>query len=286
MKAIAPHHLIIVSTLAWIVSVIDVVLTLSSLKLYFIPSHWAILPKSISMLVFILLSVLWIGYFLSKEKFRQQPAKQITDIWLRKEVVLMAILVFIGLLLSFVGDNINFNREALYFRHSDFVKHDYLADSVWFFAPAYGCFSYAAWRWLSANVSRKIRCLSLFFGCAIGLVSYLIMMDSRAGVYVLSMTGSYSMIIMIPAVLGFLLFKSSNQSRPKKPFIIVSLGLVLATLADALIGQFWIFGNNGQGYYPLIREVNWLVYITSQLLLLHLPWCYATAQLDRKYHSN
>ncbi|WP_462172445.1 hypothetical protein [Pseudoalteromonas xiamenensis] len=278
MKAIAPHHLIIVSILAWLVSVVDVALTLSSLKLHFIPAPWAPLPKSISMLVFILLSVLWIGYFLSQAQFRQQPAQQIVGMPAKNDAVLMATVVFIGLLLSFVGDNINFNREALYFRHGDFVKHDYLADSVWFFAPAYGCFSYAAWRWLSSFISRKIRWLSLLFGCAIGLMSYMTLMDSRAGTYVLSMTGSYSMLITIPAVLGLLLFKSGNQSRSSKPFFIASLGLVLATFADALIGQFWIFGHDGQGYYPLIREVNWLFYITSQLLLLHLPWCYVNAE--------
>ena len=51
----------------------------------------------------------------------------------------------------------------------------------------------------------------------------------------------------------------------------VACGLVLATLADAVIGQFWLFGRGGQGWFPAVRDVNWVLYIGSQALVIHLP---------------
>ena len=46
---------------------------------------------------------------------------------------------------------------------------------------------------------------------------------------------------------------------------------MLAMIADALIGKFWIFGANGQGYFPLISHLNWIIYFGSQALIQQLP---------------
>ena len=50
-----------------------------------------------------------------------------------------------------------------------------------------------------------------------------------------------------------------------------ALGLVLAMVADAIIGKFWIFGNEGQGYFPLVSHINWIIYFASQALIQQLP---------------
>lgn len=49
------------------------------------------------------------------------------------------------------------------------------------------------------------------------------------------------------------------------------VGLVLASVADVVIGSFWIYGNEGQGFFPLVSDLNWMIYIGSQCLVLHLP---------------
>jgi hypothetical protein len=51
----------------------------------------------------------------------------------------------------------------------------------------------------------------------------------------------------------------------------VAAGLVLAAVADAVIGQFWLYGHAGQGFFPAVRDVNWVIYIGSQSLVIHLP---------------
>jgi len=51
---------------------------------------------------------------------------------------------------------------------------------------------------------------------------------------------------------------------------LVATGLVLATVADGVIGQFWIYGNDGEGYFPAAKYVNWSLYIGSQCLVIHL----------------
>lgn len=50
----------------------------------------------------------------------------------------------------------------------------------------------------------------------------------------------------------------------------MSLGLFITELADAIIGAFWIYGDQGRGVYLQVRFINWFVYISSQCLVIHL----------------
>ncbi|CCQ10468.1 hypothetical protein PALB_13350 [Pseudoalteromonas luteoviolacea B = ATCC 29581] len=188
-------------------------------------------------------------------------------------------LTSLALLFSVVGDVINLNLLDQFYGYSLIIKHDYLADSVWFFAPAYAAFMVACWLWLRVyKIGYWYFALSLVGGGVLGSLSYLSMMRTGTSGYVLYMTFFYAAFITLPTVFAFWFMYVATKHPVKKPLFSIAIGLILATVADALIGQFWLFGNDGQGYYPLIREVNWLVYFSSQALLVQLPRCFNQAK--------
>lgn len=172
-------------------------------------------------------------------------------------------LVFASLLLCIGGDAINRNLGAAYYAYDQVVEHSYLADSVWFFFPGYLLFIVAAWRATAARVSPWLRVGSLVVGAVAGVATFAGLVLPGTSDYVAAMTGSYSVLIslMVPAALWIAL----AYGRPAWP---VALGTALATVADALIGQFWLFG---EGWYPGIAYLNFAVYFLSQALMQQFP---------------
>jgi hypothetical protein len=99
-----------------------------------------------------------------------------------------------------------------------------------------------------------------------------------AGIPILAMTGFYSVVVTAVGLMGLMLVVGYGGFYAPKPIMWVSLGLLLAALADAIIGAFWIYGNQGQGFYPQVRYINWFVYISSQCLVIHLAKVVALAK--------
>ncbi|QTL37682.1 hypothetical protein [Pseudoalteromonas viridis] len=182
----------------------------------------------------------------------------------------LANLMVFSMLLCLTGDVINFNLTQSYFQHGNVVKHDYLADSVWFFMPGYALMFIACWRLLGYS-DRQTRyfVIAMLITAALGLISYLNMHIPGSGWYVSLMTGIYAVFIAQAALLGLCFLINTNL--PVRSRCLMATAMILATVADALIGQFWIFGNEGLGYYPQVRAVNWVFYIASQAIVIHLP---------------
>lgn len=174
-----------------------------------------------------------------------------------------ATLVFASLLLCIGGDAINRNLGVSYYAYDNVIEHSYLADSVWFFFPGYLLFIVAAWRATAARVPGWLRAVSLVAGAVAGVATFAGLVLPGTSNYVAAMTGSYSVLIslMVPAALWI----AMAYGRPAWP---VALGAVLATVADALIGQFWLFG---EGWYPGVAYLNFVVYFLSQALMQQFP---------------
>ncbi len=184
----------------------------------------------------------------------------------------VATLSTLSLLVCLGGDLVNFNLPQTYFRHGEVIKHDYLADSVWFFAPGYSL--------LIAAVAVAIRKTGRGLGglyaawavaAVVGVATLYSMCLPDAGSYVLRMTGGYSVIITAVGFTGGVLIWAFGGMRAPAGIWWVGAGVILANLADAVIGQFWIYGNRGDGFFPIAREVNWIMYVGSQALVIHLP---------------
>lgn len=191
----------------------------------------------------------------------------------------------IALALCICGDVVNFNLPLTYYRYDGIVKHDYLADSVTFFAPGYALFlTVVCWLAIANDIKAKVLLIWFVIGSLVGAASFFSMHLSGTGSHVFIVTGGYAVLITLVGVSGFILLSSFRNSTIKRGVWLVSSGLVLAAIADAVIGQFWIYGNGGEGFFPAAKYVNWSLYIGSQCLLIHIARLAVWHQKDR-YNS-
>ncbi len=184
----------------------------------------------------------------------------------------IAWLCILSLSLCMIGDWINKNFPYQFYQFGEVVKHDYLIDSIIPFGFGYLVLIYAVFL-----VARKNRInilfvvLTLGIGLIVSAFSYSDLYIEGTENYVIYATGIYSLIIGLVGVSGLWLLQAYRWSKAPKYIWLVSFGLFLAPLADFVIGKYWIFGNNGEGIYPTIRNINWIIYIGSQALVQHLP---------------
>ena len=206
--------------------------------------------------MFLIIALLANGWFIRRWAMQsgQNPLVQST-----------ATLCVLSLALCVGGDFINRNYFGIYHGHGSSVRHSYLADSVWFFAPGYGLFLLATIRVaLAKGVSKGFIAICALIAGALGALSFVDLYQPTAGAYVSSMTGGYAVFISIIGVSSLWLVKALGW-RAAYP---VAIGAVMATIADALIGNFWLYR---EGFYPTISHVNWILYFASQALVQQLP---------------
>lgn len=180
-----------------------------------------------------------------------------------------------SLLLCIGGDIVNFNLPELFYRHGGIVKHDYLADSVWFFSPGYLLLVAAV---VQIALRRGVKTLTVVAVLAaallVSIASFLSMHLAGTGSYVTAFTALHAAVITMVGFSGVLLVIAFDGFKAPLSIWLIAVGLVLASVADALIGNLWIYGNNGMGHFPDIRYVNWFIYIGSQAIVIHLPQIY------------
>lgn len=183
----------------------------------------------------------------------------------------VAWLSVVSLALCIGGDLVNFNLPETYYRYGPIVRHDYLADSVWFFAPGYLLLLVAVVRIALANgLGGWVMTGMLMPAAIIGGAAIYAMHLPGTGDYVSAMTGFYGVFITAVGASGLVFILSFGKARFEPGVLLVGGGIVLAAVADSVIGQFWIYGNSGEGYFPAARYINWSLYIGSQCLVIHL----------------
>lgn len=184
----------------------------------------------------------------------------------------VATLSTLSLLVCLGGDWVNFNIPQTYFRHGAVIRHDYLADSVMFFAPGYALLI-AAVAVAFRQTGRPLKPLvtSWVVAAVVGVATLYSMHLPDTGPYVTAVTGGYSLVITAVGLTGGMFIWAFGGLKASAGVWWVGVGVVLANLADAVIGQFWIYGNGGEGFFPIAREVNWIMYVGSQALVIHLP---------------
>jgi len=177
----------------------------------------------------------------------------------------------IALALCICGDVVNFNLPLTHYRYGGIVKHDYLADSVTFFAPGYALFlTMACWFAIANGIKPKVLFIWGVIASLVGAASFYSMHLPDTGSHVSIVTGSYAVLITLVGVSGIILLTALRNSATKCGVWLVAIGFVLAAVADGVIGQFWIYGNGGEGFFPAAKYVNWSLYIASQCLLIHI----------------
>lgn len=177
--------------------------------------------------------------------------------------VQVASLVFASLALCILGDLVNRNFPQTFYTHDNVIEHSYLVDSVWFFFPGYALFLVAAWKATAHQVPWFLRWPLLVIAAVAAAASFAGLVLPGCSPYVVLMTGGYAVLItlMVPAAIWIAVALG-------RPAWHVAAGAALATVADALIGHFWLFGH---GHYPDIAYLNFVVYFLSQALVQQLP---------------
>ena len=201
-------------------------------------------------------------------------------------------LTLLSLVLCVLGDGINRNFPNSFYAYDKSIEHSYLADSVWFFFPGYSLFVFAAWRACGHRTGGwKGLCLVPIAAIA-GAISFLDLAALTPGMsmYVWRLTGAYTILISLMVPAGAWVFFAFHRTPAAA---LVATGAILATLADAIIGHFWIF-RNGQAttlrlppdpsidhrdrrlsfscrYFPGVAHANLVIYFLSQALIQQLP---------------
>lgn len=209
-----------------------------------------------------LLLVLRLGWYVRQTSLATSPSS------LHKDIKLC----WIALLLCTGGDIVNFNLLELYHRQDQIIKHDYLIDSIWFFALGYGLLLGLLIRFLRREFALKLTqiVLMIIIAAMIATWSYQLMYLPNISHYSLFLSATHCFIVSLLGVFGLCLLVKNKKCNIKANYAVAS-GFILAMLADAIIGQFWLFANQGDGYFPIARHVNWVIYIGSQTLLLLFP---------------
>lgn len=181
-------------------------------------------------------------------------------------------LSFLSLCFCLLGDITNFNLPETFYRYESAIKHDYLADSIYFFLPGYTLLLLAGIRAIELNTRDKhfIR-YPVIAGCVVGMISMVMMHLPNTDLFIIISTSIYAMLIGVVGFIGLAFILSCGALKASKGELLVGTGFILAAVADAIIGNFWIYGNQGEGFYPQVRYINWMVYITSQCMVIHLP---------------
>jgi hypothetical protein len=175
----------------------------------------------------------------------------------------VADLTWLALLVCLFGDAVNRNVPERFYRYDDVIQHSYLADSVWFFLPGYTLLIAAIWLATAGSVRPLWRFLSLILAAAGGGFAFSQVLLPGTADYITWLTGAYAVIIalLLPCA-AWIWLAFGTQG------LWVAIGAALATVADTMIGQFWLYGS---GYYPAIAYANFIVYFVSQALVQQLP---------------
>lgn len=171
-------------------------------------------------------------------------------------------LCLFSLILCALGDLVNRNFSGSYFAYDSVIEHSYLVDSVWFFLPGYFVYLLAVWQ--TARVPRLVKSFSVLVAGGAGLISFLGMVLPQTSEYAQVVTGLYAVVITNMAAAA--LWIALSWRHPLGYW--VAVGAALASVADAIIGQFWLYGH---GYYPAVAHINWIIYFLSQALIQQLP---------------
>lgn len=178
-----------------------------------------------------------------------------------------AVWCFASLVLCGLGDLVNRNYLEQHFQWDDAVRHSYLVTAIWFFLPGYA---------VVIGVNRLITRsavpgrFAVTSGAAAAVVGALALAsDHVAGMarYPATMIALYTMVMAVLAGSTIWLVRAFGW----RASAVVVAGCLLAVVADALIGRFWIASD----HFPAIEHANWIIYFGSLAMIQRLPFLVA-----------
>lgn len=196
--------------------------------------------------------------------------------WSRSQTTLVqktAKLCFYSVILCGTGDFINRNYFESYYQFDQVLKHSYLMLAGLVFLPGYLLILKANIDLTKTHISKSFFRASIFMGLIAGCGTYAINHNGAMRLFSNSMILFYGIAVSILAISTVWLIKTYGWLASH----VVVIGIILGpTIADAIIGNFWIY----RDYFPRVEHINWLVYFTSLAMTQYLPILANKAKLN------
>ena len=180
-----------------------------------------------------------------------------------------AVWCFVSLVLCALGDLVNRNYLRQYFQWDGVIRHSYLITAIWFFLPGYAVIVGVNRMVTRSAVSRRFAVVTAVVAAALGAIAFAADHVAGMGRYPATMIPLYSMVLAVLAGSTIWLVKTFGW----RPSAVVVIGCLLAPVADALIGKFWIASD----HFPTIEHANWIIYFASLAMIQQLTFLVADA---------
>ncbi len=181
----------------------------------------------------------------------------------------IARLCFCSLLLCGLGDIVNRNYLERYYPWDEVIKHGYLVQSILFFFPGYALVVVANWRLGAPHVHPRTVVWGTLAALGLGALAFFGSYDPRVNALASAAMLAYTLLHAVLVLSVVWVVRACGWAASS----LVAMGVLLAAVADALIGHFWIFSD----HFPVIEHVNWIVYFASLAMIQQLPFLAARA---------
>jgi hypothetical protein len=179
-------------------------------------------------------------------------------------VIRVAQLCLLSLALCGLGDLVNRNYLEQSYQWDDVLRYSYLVTAIWFFFPGYALII-----WVNRLVTRSAVSTGFALGTAaaaavVGFGVYTGNHDPAMATYSSTMICLYTVMLTILGASTIWLIRTYGWAASR----VVVAGCLLALVADALIGNFWI----ARDHFPTVEHVNWIPYFASLAMIQQLPF--------------
>ena len=178
-----------------------------------------------------------------------------------------AVWCFVSLVLCGLGDLVNRNYLEQHFQWDEVIRHSYLVTAIWFFLPGYAVVIGVNRMVSRSAVSVRFAVGSAVIAAVVGALAFATDHVDGMARYPATMIALYSSVLAVLAGSTVWLVKAFGW----RPSAVVVAGCLLAVVADALIGRFWI----ATDHYPTVEHTNWIVYFASLAMIQRLPFLVA-----------
>ena len=172
-----------------------------------------------------------------------------------------------SLALCALGDLVNRNYLEQSYQWDDVLRYSYLITAIWFFFPGYAVVVAVNRRITRSSQPTRVVALTCAAAAVVGLLAYASNHDPAMSRYSSTMIAAYTVLLTILGASTVWLVRAYGWRACWVP----AVGCLLALVADALIGNFWI----ARDHFPTIEHVNWIPYFASLAMIQRLPFLVA-----------
>ena len=182
-------------------------------------------------------------------------------------VVRVARLCLVSLALCAAGDLVNRNYLEQHYQWDHVLRASFLITAIWCFFPGYAVIIGVNRLITRSRVTPGLALGTAAIGAVVGLGAYASNHDPAMSHYASGMILAYTVMLSVLGASTIWLVRTFGWSASWVPVV----GCLLALVADAIIGNFWIY----RDHFPTVEHVNWIPYFASLAMIQRLTFLVA-----------